>query len=74
MGKVILKTKRGQLISLKCKSEKRAAEIAGKRPNVISFNYYNEGAIIPRARKKQVQRQPQTFEEIEMLCRQQGLI
>lgn len=56
MSKVILTINKGhgrkELVSLKCKDEKRASEIANSRPNCIRWEFYPDGAIIPRPKKK----------------------
>lgn len=67
MGKVIIKFKDNHLESFKCKSKKRASEIAGKRPNVIEWNYYNDGERILNPKKKVLEKREITFEEMERL-------
>lgn len=56
MSKVILTLNKGygrkQLVSMKCKDQKRASEIANSRPNCIGWEFYPDGAIIPRPKKK----------------------
>jgi hypothetical protein len=53
MGRVIIKSKDGRVISLKCKSKERAREIAGKRPDTVLWDYYGDNEVIPRPKKKQ---------------------
>jgi hypothetical protein len=67
MGKVIIKFKDNHLESFKCKSKERASEIAGKRPNVIEWNYYNDGERIPKPKKKVVEKMEMTLEQMERL-------
>lgn len=82
MGKVILTLRksygRKELVSLKCKDRKRAKEIADKRPNCIYFQFYNDGQIIPRPKKKvikdnsiyaKIQRGEITLDNIEQMLR-----
>lgn len=56
MSRVILTLNKGygrkQILSLKCGSAKRAQEIADARPNCIDHQFYDDGASIPRTRKK----------------------
>ena len=74
MGKLIIKFKDGHLESFKCKSEERASQIAGKRPNVKEWNYYESNQRIPIQKKKQIQQMPTSLEELDKIMRQQGLI
>lgn len=74
MGRVIIKFKDNHLESFKCRSKERAAEIAGKRPNTKEWNYYEDNERIPIQKKKPVQQMPTSFEELEMMMRQQRLI
>ena len=75
MGRVILKCKYNSLISLKCKSKERAEEIAKKRPNVVSFQFYDDNQRIPPPKKNQPKPyMPASFEELDAMMRKQGLI
>ena len=74
MGRVILKYNNNRLESLKCKSMERAKEIARKRPNVTSWSFYADNEYVPEQRKKKVEYVPQSFEELDRIMRQQGLI
>jgi hypothetical protein len=75
MGRVILKCKDNKLISLKCKSKERAREIAKKRPNVVSYEFYDDNQRIPSPKKNQPEPYiPASFEELDAMMRKQGLI
>jgi hypothetical protein len=74
MGRVIIKMKDGHLESFRCKSKERAKQIAGKRPNAKKWNYYEDNECIPIQKKKVEQHIPTSFEELEMMMRQQQLI
>ena len=75
MGRVILKCKDNSLISLKCKSKERAEEIAKKRPNVVSFQFYDDNQRIPPPKKNQPEPYiPASFEELDVMMRKQGLM
>lgn len=74
MGRVIIKFNDGHLESFKCKSKEKAAQIAGKRPNAREWNYYEDNERIPIQKKKVQQPMPTSFEELEMMMRQQRLI
>jgi len=71
MGRVIIELKNGQSLSFKCKSKIRAEEIFNRRPNSISFNYYERNDRIPKPKKK-IKKQnnfPESFEELDILIR-----
>lgn len=74
MGRVIIKFKDNHLESFKCKSEKRAEEIADRRNNVKEWNFYDDNARIPQPTKKKVEYKKPTLEELEFLMKQQGMI
>ena len=74
MGRVIIKFSDEHLESFKCKSKERASEIAGKRPKVKEWNYYDDNERIPQPKKKKVENRPATLEELEVMMKQQGLI
>jgi len=79
MGRVIIEQHntygKVKTLSMKCKSEKRASEIASKLPNVNSWNYYEDNQRIPKQKKKSTPevRMPDSFEELDMMMRT-GLI
>ena len=74
MGRVIIKFNDGRLESFKCKSKDRASEIAGKRPKVKEWNYYDDNERIPQPKKKKFENKPKTLEELEVIMRKQGLM
>jgi hypothetical protein len=57
MGRVIIKSKDGRVISLKCKSKERAGEIVSKRPDTVLWDFYGDNDVIPRP-KKQPRKEP----------------
>ena len=73
MGRVIIKFKNGHLESFKCKSSERAEEIYLKRPCACEWNYYEKNDRIPLPRKKVKRPMPTSFEELELMMKQQGL-
>ena len=76
MGKVILKFRDNHLESFKCKSEKKASILAGKRPDAKEFTFYEDFQVIPRQKKlkKNDIHKEVTQEKLEVIMRQQGLI
>jgi hypothetical protein len=74
MGRVIIKFKDGHLESFKCKSMGRAAEVAARRPDAISWNYYHTGERIPQPKKKRSVEKSLTIEEMEAMLKRGGLI
>lgn len=74
MGRVIIKFKDGHLESFKCKSEERASEIVGKRPNAREWNYYSDSERVPMQKRKIKNKIPLTLEELEIMMIQQRLI
>lgn len=74
MGRVIIKYKDGRVESLKCKSEERAKQVAGKRANVKEWNYYDVNERIPTPKKKKIEKKEMTLEDMEALMRIQGLM
>ena len=67
MGKVIIKFSDNHLESFKCKSRKRASEIAGKRIKVREWNYYENNQRIPIPKKKFIEKKEMTKEQIEAI-------
>lgn len=76
MGRVLITNKRNQVASYKCKSKKRAQEIAEKRPDTKEWKFYEDNEIIPRPKKKvkEQPRMPQNFEELDLLLTHQRSI
>ena len=72
MGRVILTLNGNKKESLKCKSKKRASEIAGKRLDIVSFKFYEDGQRVPPC-EKPIQHVPHSFDELDRMMRQ-GLI
>jgi hypothetical protein len=73
MGKLLITYKRGKTESLKCKSEKRAAQIVSNRNNIVFWKFYkdNERVVIPK--KKVEKKVPTSLAELELMLKQQGL-
>jgi hypothetical protein len=67
MGRVLIKFNDNHVESFKCKNEKRAKEIYSKRPNAISFNYYDRNEYIPRPRPTPKTRQEMSIAEMEAI-------
>ena len=74
MGRVILTLKSGRKESYKCKSKERAGEIAKKRKDVNSFDFYEDNERVPIPKKKKVNVEPMTFEVLEAMMKKQGLL
>lgn len=75
MGRVILIFNTGKSERLKCKDQKRAEQIARKRPNVREFHFYKNNERIPPAiSKKKPEPIPSSFEELENMMKRQGLL
>ncbi len=74
MGRVIIKYKDGHSESSKCKSEARAAQVAGKRNNVKEWKYFDINERISTPKKKKIETRPMTLEEVELRMKMQGLM
>lgn len=57
---------------VRCKDEKRAAEIAGKRPNVVRWEYFENGSRIPVRKKKPQPPQQMSVEQMESIIKNWG--
>ncbi len=71
MGRVVLIYFNGKKESLKCRSEERAYTIMRKRPNVRTFNFYEDNQRIPKETPKIGSPVPSSFEELEAMSRKQ---
>jgi len=69
MGRVIIHFRGGSMTSLKCKNAKRAGEIAAKRPNTISYKFYDDNDVIPRLKKQKHIQKGLTMAEMERMIR-----
>lgn len=67
MGRVIIYFKDGTMTSMKCKSYKRAGEIAAKRPDTKSYTFYADNDIIPRMKKQPKKQQQMSLQEMEAI-------